>query len=285
MNPVLKTALKIFQWLIFIVLGIYSLFALYIETFDRYIATDKGALWYYSDIPNADALEVKRTPSGVRYLSLGDPNQQALLLIHGAPGSIMDFKAFCRSETLQKKYRLLVVERPGYGGTKPRRAEPSIKIQAERIAEILDAETQAAIILGHSYGGPLAVLQGAIKPEKIEKIIGVSGAYDPDNEVTMEISHYINFSIYAYMMPRLLWASNVEKLSHPDGLREIVPMYRQVTVPVVLIHGDADTLVPYENTPWLLELLPNAELIRLAGKEHPVHMTFTQYFVDYLLNL
>ena len=278
----LASAFKILKWIILIIIGLYTVLALLIESFDRYIAADRGAVWYYSDVPNYKDMEIKRTPSGVRYLSLGASDKQALLLIHGAPGSIMDFKAFCKDEKLQEKYRLIVVERPGYGGTKPRRAEPSVKKQVLRIAEILDAETQPAVVLGHSYGGPIAVLLGAVKPEKIERIIGVSGAYDPDNEVTMSISYYIKYGVFKYLMPRFIWSSNVEKLSHPDGLREVVPMYKEVSVPVVLIHGNADTLVPYENSTFVQALLPNVELITLEGKEHPLHMTDTQYFLDYL---
>lgn len=285
MSSILTPLAKGLKWLLFIALGLFVLLLLFVETFDRYIATDTGARWYYKDVPNHEAIEIKRTPSGVRYLSLGDPSKQALVLIHGAPGSIMDFKGFCKYEALQDKYRLIVVERPGYGGTKPRRVESSIKIQAERIAEILDEESQPAIIFGHSYGGPIAVIMGAIKPDKIEKVIGVSGQYDPDNEITMQISYYIKYGIFKYLLPRVAWSSNVEKLSHPDGQREILPMYPKVTVPTILIHGDADTLVPYENSTFLMDYLSNAELITLKGKNHPIHMSERDYLVNFLLNL
>ena len=269
------------KWLLFIALGLFVLLLLFVETFDRYIATDHGARWYYSDVPNHQNIEVKRTASGLRYLSLGAADKQALVLIHGAPGSIMDFKGFCRYEALQEKYRLIIVERPGYGGTKPRAAE----IQAERIAEVLDSESQPAIIFGHSYGGPIAVIMGALKPDKIEKVIGVSGQYDPDNEITMQISYYIKYGIFKYLLPRAAWVSNVEKLTHPDGQREILSIYPKVKTPTILIHGDADTLVPYANSTFLMDFLPNAELITLEGKNHPIHMTERDYLVNFLLNL
>lgn len=281
----LETTMKILRLILVAVVGLFVLLLLFVESFDRYISSDKGARWYYSDVPNYEAIEVKRTASGLRYLSLGTPDQQALVLIHGAPGWLMDFKGFCRSEELQKKYRLIIVERPGYGGTKPRKAEPSIKIQAERIAEILDSETRPALIFGHSYGAPIAAIIGALKPDKVDKVLAVSGQYDPDNEKTMQISYYIKYGIFKYLLPRMAWVSNVEKLTHPDGLREIIPLYSKVQVPVMVIHGDADTLVPYENSPFLMQLLPNAELITLEGKDHPIHMTDRAYFINMLLQL
>ena len=128
----------LFRWLIYGLLTLLVLLLLGIELFDRYVSSEKGTLWLYEGTPLVP--EIKFTPSGIRYLSMGDPDKQALLLVHGAPGSCMDWKGFSKYQELYAKYRLLIVERPGYGGTKPRGAEKSIKVQAERILEVLEPE-------------------------------------------------------------------------------------------------------------------------------------------------
>ena len=231
-------------------------------------------------------ITVHHSKGGIRYLSIGDADKQPLMLIHGAPGGLFDWSIMSRRADLYEKYRLLIPERPGYGGTKPRGPERSIKVQAERLLEILEGESQKAVVMGHSYGGPIAVVMGALQPEKIEKVIGVSGQYDPDNEQTMKISYLLKGKLFKYLLPRMLWVSNVEKLTHPDAQREVVPLYSQVQVPVLLIHGDADTLVPYENSPYLMKFLGDqGKLITLSGYDHPLQMQTPDYLADVVIGV
>lgn len=275
---------RIFRWVLYIALALVAILFIVIESFDRYVSSEKGTRWWYKDIPRQD-WTINYTPSGLRYLEIGDADKQPLLLVHGAPGSVMDWSAVAKRERIYEKYRLLVVDRPGYGGTKPRGAEKDLKVHAEKILEVLEGETQKAVIMGHSYGGPIAVIMGALQPEKIAKIVGVSGQYDPDNEVTFRISYFLNFKIFRFLLPRMLWVSNVEKLSHPDALRNILPLYPKISVPVVLIHGDADTLVPYPNSPFLMELMKNdKELVTIADGDHPLQMQAPDMLVDFVLN-
>ena len=275
----------ILKWISIIVLSLIILLFLFIDGCDRYLATERGAKWLFNDVPNQD-IEIKYTPSGVRYVCIGDTSKTPLMLIHGAPGSLFDWKSFAKYEQIYEQFHLLIVERPGYGGTKPRKAEPSIMIQAERISEVLEQEqTTDAVVMGHSYGGPIAILLGDLLPHRIAHIYGLSGQYDPDNEITFRISYFINYKIFKYLLPRFIWASNVEKLTHPDGLREILPYYENVNVPITLVHGNKDTLVPYDNSMFLMDKMKraSASMITLEGHDHPIHMQIPAYLVDLAL--
>jgi pimeloyl-ACP methyl ester carboxylesterase len=128
------------------------------------------------------------------------------------------------------------------------------------------------------------VALGSIVPEQIKHIYGISGAYNPELEVTFGISYWINFQLFRYLLPRPIWVSNVEKLGHPQALRETVPLFQSVKAPTTLIHGTADTLVPFSNSTYLQALLPShTPLIALPGQEHPVHVMMPDYFVRLLL--
>ena len=73
-------------------------------------------------------------------------------------------------------------------------------------------------------------------------------------------------------------------MTHVKALEEIEPKYASVAVPVVLIHGNKDTLVFYENSPYLMKKLNGTEkeLITLEGKDHPIHMQEAAYLASYL---
>jgi pimeloyl-ACP methyl ester carboxylesterase len=159
-----------------------------------------------------------------------------------------------------------------------------VTAQGQALLPILRAQSKPVVVVGHSYGAPVAVTLGALAPERIQHIYGISGAYDPELEVTFGISYCINFQFFRYLLPSPIWVSNVEKLGHPQALREALPLFQSVKVPTTLIHGTADTLVPFENSTYLQALLPTqTPLIALPGQEHPVHVMLPDYFVSLLL--
>lgn len=273
---------KLLKWVFGIAFGLIVVLLIVVEALDRYIATDKGGLWLYRNVPIEK--RIKRTDSGIRYLEIGDSDKQALLLIHGAPGSIFDWLSLAKQEGIYEKYRLLIVDRPGYCGTRPKGPDRSIENQAKRIGEVLMSEDSSAVVMGHSYGGPIAVVMGALFPDKIEKVFGVSGQYDPNNEKIFKISYAINFQLFRWILPRMIWVSNVEKLTHPQAQKNVLKLYKQVTVPTTLIHGDADGLVPYENSTFLLDFLGDwGKLITMPGYDHPLQMQAVPELYEFIM--
>ncbi|WP_425421712.1 alpha/beta fold hydrolase [Phaeodactylibacter xiamenensis] len=273
---------RILKWVLISLGGLTVFLLLLIAGADRFLGSERGARWLYSKVEQP--LAIKFTPDEVRYLQIGDTTKTPLLLIHGAPGGLFDWLAIAKQDRLYEQYYLLIPERPGYGGTRPKRAEPSVTAQGQALLPILRAQSKPVVVVGHSYGAPVAVTLGALAPEQMQHIYGISGAYDPELEVTFGISYCINFQFFRYLLPSPIWVSNVEKLGHPQALREALPLFQSVKVPTTLIHGTADTLVPFENSTYLQALLPTqTPLIALPGQEHPVHVMLPDYFVSLLL--
>ncbi|MEQ8706384.1 MAG: alpha/beta fold hydrolase [Phaeodactylibacter sp.] len=270
------------KWVLSGAVGLMVLLSLLVAGADRYLSTERGARWLYSEVQQP--VHIRFTDNQVRYLQIGDTAQTPLLLIHGAPGGLFDWLAMAKRDRLYDEYYLLIPERPGYGGTKPKTAEPSVASQAQALLPLLQGQDRSVVVMGHSYGAPIAVTLGALAPGHIKKIYGLSGAYAPDEEVTFGISYWIDFPLFRYILPCPLWVSNKEKLGHPQALREAVPLFQSVKRPITLFHGTSDALVPYGNSTYLQELIPvETELIPLPGQDHPVHVMLPDYFVDLLL--
>ena len=93
------------KWFLITALSLLILLMLCIEGFDRYLATERGIRWMFSEV-QAGHFDVRYTPEGLRYLSLGDTQKPALLMIHGAPGSAIDWLNFSSQSRIFKHYRL-----------------------------------------------------------------------------------------------------------------------------------------------------------------------------------
>jgi pimeloyl-ACP methyl ester carboxylesterase len=93
----------------------------------------------------------------------GDP----VLLVHGQPGLGSDWDAV--AERLAD-HRVLIVDRPGFG----RSGDETLSIEgnAEVLGDLLSERDAApATVVGHSYGGGVAILLAARRPELVSGLV------------------------------------------------------------------------------------------------------------------
>jgi pimeloyl-ACP methyl ester carboxylesterase len=93
---------------------------------------------------------------------------RAVLFIHGQPGSARDFDQV--APLLADDHRLLMPDRPGYGAS----GGPPLSMveNADALAGVLDdLETGGTTLVGHSYGGGIAILLAARRPELVSGLV------------------------------------------------------------------------------------------------------------------
>jgi pimeloyl-ACP methyl ester carboxylesterase len=93
----------------------------------------------------------------------GDP----VLLVHGQPGLGSDWEAVAARLS---DHRLLVVDRPGYG----RSGDETLSIEgnAEVLADLaVERGAVPVTVVGHSYGGGVAILLAARRPDVVAGLV------------------------------------------------------------------------------------------------------------------
>lgn len=233
-----------------------------------------------------------------------------LVMIHGASGSLRDL-TFTLRDQLTDRYRVTVVDRPGLGHSDTLE-DTSLLAQARFIkAGMAQLGVKDPIVLGQSYGGAVALawaLDGGAKalvlvaspsmpwPGKLDiwyrintnplgraLAIPLASALVPDSYVRSAIDAvfapdpvppgYDDFLGTPLTLRRETLAANVTQV---NALRaELVtmePHYPTLTLPVELIHGDADTIVPLTiHSLPLSKLLRNVRLTVVPGAGHMPH--------------
>jgi len=117
---------------------------------------------------------------GVRLHYIERGQGEPLVLIHGNGMLIQDFVVSGLVERLAKQYRVIVIDRPGYGySSRPRRIWTP-RAHATLFQEALQQlGVERATVVGHSWGTMVAVSLALQAPDLVRSLVLLSGYYFP----------------------------------------------------------------------------------------------------------
>ena len=107
------------------------------------------------------------------------------VLIHGAWHG-----AWCWKNVIphieKKGHKVVAPDLPGHGEDKRPIAEITLKAYTDRVCQILDEQTDPVNLVGHSMGGVVITQTAEYRPEKIKKLIYVTGFLLQNGEFLMQ---------------------------------------------------------------------------------------------------
>jgi pimeloyl-ACP methyl ester carboxylesterase len=259
----------------------------YVHTIDFTIdAEDLDALFADSPYP----LRRRTISDGngeIHYAAVGDSRRPPVLFIHGTPGSWDNFAGIMADRELLERAHLLSLDRPGFGGSRRGRAEPSLERQAAAVAAVIEgaAESRPAILVGHSLGGPIAAQAAVDFPEGVAGLVLVAPSVDPELEELWWIQRPADSPLVAWALPIDLRTCNRELLPLESELEELRPRWRELRVPVTVIQGERDSLVPAANADFVREQLPADQLVieRYPDVDHFIPWTHPELIIRAVL--
>lgn len=218
-------------------------------------------------------LQYKTGFRDIHYIESGDSTKPLVLFVHGSPGSLDAFIGFLVDSALLPKALLISTDRPGFGYSNFGRAEPSLLKQAEALKPLLAEHhnNRPVILVGHSLGGPLIAKMAIAYPDLVDGLIIVAGSIDPElepNETWFRAPLATPF--LSWILPRALRSSNEEIYQLKPELEKMLPDWKKISCPVIIIQGTKDELVPYENVNFAKKMIVNApvEYVIKDGMNH-----------------
>ncbi|MDO4285483.1 MAG: alpha/beta hydrolase [Eubacteriales bacterium] len=234
--------------------------------------------------------------SGVRihYREEGDPSSPLVVLLHGW-GANLDLFAGIFA-LLAPKYHVAAMDMPGFGKS----GEPDHAYDLDDFADFVETFVQTlfpgereVILLGHSHGGrtiirllargrapfacPKAILvdSAGIVPEKtpaqkrrvrtyhfLKQTLVKTGLASRHPQTLDALQKKFGSADYSAASP--LMRASMVKVVNTD-LRQEMP---QLTMPVLLIWGSADTATPLSDGQTMEKLMPEAGLAVIQGAGH-----------------
>ena len=268
----------------------FFLSVLLTSCFSRYIISAKQVRKHYAlkDV-KPEIRILKNDTLSLSIASVGADTLPMLLLIHGAPGSLWGYMNLMDDIDLQKYFHIVSVDRVGYGKSrlKKRRFVTSIETQANALLPVMDLNhsDQKVIILGRSYGAPIAAKLASLVPEKVKELIMVSPVIDPEKEKFYWFSKWGRNSVIQLFLPGEFNTATAEKYTHADELKKLLPVWQSLDVPTTVIQGGNDWIADPGNIDFAKKHIKSkrAQYIFLYNAGHMITFTHAAMIKEMLL--
>jgi pimeloyl-ACP methyl ester carboxylesterase len=236
-------------------------------------------------------LEIKNYPYSskriIHYLQTGKETAPTIYFIHGTPGSWNNFESYLKDSALRKSYRLISIDRPGFGYSNFGQSEP-IELQVEMIDKLIrsNGNGQPILLVGHSLGGPIVAALGAKENPSVTTLLIWAGSQSPKLEPKERWRKPLSSSALRWVVPGAFGPSNDELVDFKKYVLQMPEILGKVRAHVYLVHGTKDMFVPFENMAWTEEKLnhaPSVKTITLKGENHFIPWTRFNDLRDLLL--
>ncbi len=213
-----------------------------------------------------------------------------LVFIHGAPGAWYGYMNLMDDSLLQTKFKLIAVDRLGYGKSNYGKAEVSTQLQALSIKQIIDAENtehKKVILLGRSYGAPIAAWLAINYPKQIKELIMISPVIDPEKEKFFWFSKIGKWKFTQLFLPKMLNVATKEKYTHQREMKQLLPKWKKLYVNTTVITGEKDWIADTANFSFAKRYLINCptNFIKLKNTGHLVTYEKPDFIRQLLINL
>jgi pimeloyl-ACP methyl ester carboxylesterase len=201
----------------------------------------------------------------LHYAKTGNDTMPTLFFVHGSPGSWIKFGKYLQDKDLMKKYRMISVDRPGFGYSQfgdVKSLQEQSRIISVLLARLKNGKPIYAI--GRSYGGSMIVKLAEDNPGMFSGLVLLAAALDPAAEKSEKWRPVLFKTPLNYFVPGAWRPSNKELWYLKDELKKIAPGFSTITCAVYVLHGDDDGLVPVSNAAYAKKMLVNAKSVSVT---------------------
>ena len=228
-----------------------------------------------NNTPNTSASVLVKTLGSIDYVEIYTPSasllpKQLIIFVHGTPGSYTAFRSYLNDPIMQEKFHMVSVTRPGWRSNDDTKV-PSLDEQAAALRPLLDMDRsgKGALLMGHSYGGPVIARTAMNYSELIAGLVFVATTGDP------KLSAPRWYNRLAVALPRFvlgasLKGANAEIMRLYPQLEAMVPRWQDLIMPVLIVQGSKDKLVHPDNAVFMQRMLVNSE-VRFLNREGQGH--------------
>lgn len=238
---------------------------------------------------NLTTATIKVENRNMHYAKTGNDTLPTIFFIHGSPGSWDAFAGYMQDKDLLAKYRMISIDRPGFGYSDYGDAEPMAK-QATLIEPVIKQlqNGKPMYLAGHSLGGPMIIWLAADNPSMFDGLVLLAASVDPAEEKTEGWRGVLDNTPLRFFVPGALRPSNRELKYFKKDVYALQSKFPLIKCKVFIVHGTKDTFVPVGNASYAEKKLVNAasvETTLIPGANHFIPWMKYEVIKNILLHL
>lgn len=226
--------------------------------------------------------------------------RKTLIFIHGLSGSSSAWLPY--EKIFEQKYNIITLDLRGHGKSKRWRKFKDYDISkfSEDIIALLEhLQIEQSIVVSHSFGGLVALMLLKKYPEKFSRAIFLGPTYNTNRLLFSHLKQllpalgtciifflalfrksggqtdYTKYTPTGDWNMRRIYAdvSNTGPRSYIFSLEHLYAFSNKewwgtTAIPILIVHGEKDSMVPPKNAVALSKILPNAKLVLLKDANH-----------------
>jgi len=232
---------------------------------------------------------VKVVGGNIHYAKTGDDTLPTIVFVHGSPGSWEAFAEYMQDEDLLKKFRMISIDRPGFGYSNFGEAK-HLEEQSALISPLFNLwkNGKPIYLVGHSLGAPVIIQLNADNQGLFDGLVLLAGSIDPAEENKERWRYLLDEGVFSYLLPGAFRPSNTELKYFKKDVYILQDKFSLVKCKVSIVHGTKDKFVPVGNAKYAQTKLVNAasvKLILITGANHFIPWTKYDIVKQVLIDL
>ena len=255
---------------------------------------------YGSTPENVVSIESMR----IHYKDTGPKDAPVLLLLHGFGSSLQTWDVW--AEKLDKKYRVIRLDLPGFGLTGPSPSDDYSELNdLNTLTRFVDSLGITDLsVVGHSMGGKIAWTFAAAHAERVKALVLMApdGFPQPEAIGTKPYAMPAIMGVMKFSLPKYFVRKSIEPafvdvnelddqlvnryhdMLRAPGVRaailaranqtiytDPVPRLKKIKAPTLLIWGEEDKMIPSSNATSYAGVLENSETVLIPKLGHLLH--------------
>ena len=240
----------------------------------------------------------------IHYKDTGPKEAPVLLLLHGFGSSLQTWDVW--AEKLDKKYRVVRLDLPGFGLTGPSPSDDYSELNdLNTLTRFVDSLGITDLsVVGHSMGGKIAWTFAAAHAERVKALVLMAPDGFPQAEAIGSKPYALPaiMGVMKYSLPKYFVRKSIEPafvdlnelddklvnryhdMLRAPGVRaailaranqtiytDPVPRLKQIKAPTLLIWGEEDKMIPSSNAKSYAAVLENSETVLIPKLGHLLH--------------
>jgi pimeloyl-ACP methyl ester carboxylesterase len=234
------------------------------------------------------------------YEAVNPKAKKTILILHGWGHNAVAWLPL--SQLLPKDWRVILLDLPGFGQSALLPAGAGVPEYAEFVTAFMKKlGVRKPFLLGHSFGGQIAMFLAYTKPELISRLLLLSpaGIRTKTKKQKVKVFLYKRFKYLRILLPPPLLKWVIRQFTSTDYLnaskehklvlkkivtQDLTHQLPMIKVPTELIWGELDKEIPYAGK-LIANAIPDCRLYVMYGADHNPHLSKTTALAELLKSI